>query len=449
MKRRRKSKTIIPTFLASLIILYLGTLVFLLNTNTRQSLQILPLNVNETVATDSIKLSHTQQNDLLLTTPFYIYEELDWLDETHHVTTVGNHTFREWIELSAEERNFEMKHDDDLKFYVAATRHPMRVENPEDAKLFVVPMLTSYIATNYLYKDERVRICRNNICGRDLLFFADELLQNSTWFQKSQGKDHFVLVTSLLWQHHHKLERWKYEHMERCNILQFGEGDDAWNKKHDRISFNTFYVGSRCPSIPFQEKKFDIAMIADLRFRFKDEGTTKRFQDRRNICNWTKSSTFTSKYSMSICGKGAQCPSLANSRLGWHPRGDTISANRLFDTLLSGTIPIFTDELQLRSHQNFIRWDMLSYFIQMGPNKTQDYFLEALDAVLKNSTDMNEKTKNIIENRDLFDWDTLVPFDVYMYMLQSHLWPHTRISTSKYSALILPPITTSSTTRPT
>ena len=53
--------------------------------------------------------------------------------------------------------------------------------------------------------------------------------------------------------------------------------------------------------------------------------------DRRNVCKWASG-----RYSMDICGEGSQCPALGQARLGFHVRGDSISANRLFDTLLSG-----------------------------------------------------------------------------------------------------------------
>ena len=37
--------------------------------------------------------------DPLLSVPFYFYKDFDWLSESSSAT-VGNYTFREWIELS-------------------------------------------------------------------------------------------------------------------------------------------------------------------------------------------------------------------------------------------------------------------------------------------------------------------------------------------------------------
>ena len=52
---------------------------------------------------------------------------------------------------------------------------------------------------------------------------------------------------------------------------------------------------------------------------------------------------------------------------------------------------------------------MISYFANVE-NKTD--FLDHMDKNLSNKTDIMVKTKNVLENRDLFDWQTLVPFDI-------------------------------------
>lgn len=164
------------------------------------------------------------------------------------------------------------------------------------------------------------------------------------------------------------------------------------------------------------------------------------FQDRRNICNWTDTADFKSKYSMGVCGHRNQCPSLSNARAGFHVRGDTFSANRLFDTLLSGTVPIFTLDEHFSSHHSFIDWKKLVYFIRLGEGGSNETsFRRQIDVILSGEKKLEEKTRDVVANRDLFDWDTLVPFDAYMYMFQAHLWPETRVNSSKYSGIILPP----------
>jgi len=101
----------------------------------------------------------TNSLDLMLRVPYYIYNELDWLAEGS-VTTIGNHTFQDWIQLSSEDRNLSSKHDDDIKLYLAATKHPMRVLYPEEAKLFLVPSITSLLQIEHIYGEKNFRMCR-------------------------------------------------------------------------------------------------------------------------------------------------------------------------------------------------------------------------------------------------------------------------------------------------
>ena len=75
-----------------------------------------------------------------------------------------------------------------------------------------------------------------------------------------------------------------------------------------------------------------------------------------------------------LCGKGVQRPALSNVRLGFHVRGDWISANRLFDTIQSGTVPMFTRKAQYYSaQQRFIDWEPLSLFIPMGVDEEESW----------------------------------------------------------------------------
>ena len=96
------------------------------------------------------KSSIYNSTDLLMSVPFYIYSEMDWLSE-ESLTTIGNYSFLDWLQLSAEQRQLPHKHDGDIKLYIAATQHPMRVYDPEEAKLFIVPSLTSLLQMNVVY----------------------------------------------------------------------------------------------------------------------------------------------------------------------------------------------------------------------------------------------------------------------------------------------------------
>jgi len=84
-------------------------------------------------------------------------------------------------------------------FYITATNHPMRRERPEDAKLFLVPTLSTYIAWSIMYGSTDTLVCNNGVCSRDLLVQADNVLEDSKGFQRSQVSNHIVLMTSLHW----------------------------------------------------------------------------------------------------------------------------------------------------------------------------------------------------------------------------------------------------------
>ena len=120
------------------------------------------------------------------------------------------------------------------------------------------------------------------------------------------------------------------------------------------------YVGSKCESVvTFKDKTDDLAMIVSLRLEGKSKRPildNKNFQDRRNICKWANITTFKSKHSMSICGIGIQCPALSNALLVFNFHVDSISANQLFDAILSDTVPVLTLLGQFQYHQQFIDW---------------------------------------------------------------------------------------------
>jgi len=278
------------------------------------------------------------------------------------------------------------------------------------------------------------------------LHFCDSILANSKWFRNSSGSDHIILLNSFFW------EAWakkRFVNFRKCNALLPEQGTTKIHKyiDKDRIGFNTFYDGNKCSLVPFKDKIYDVALIATMWSMVKKNGILtkrikeehiKKFEDRRKICKWTRNDVFQKKYSVSVCGNGAQCPFLAQSRVGFHPRGDTFSANRLIDTILTGTIPIFTLKEQYFSHQNFIDWDMLGYFIGMGESGADQHsFTNQLSFILDDKTLLQRKTEIVLENRDLFDWDTITPFDTYMYKFQTKIWPETKVNSTMYSALIL------------
>jgi hypothetical protein len=150
-------------------------------------------------------------------------------------------------------------------------------------------------------------------------------------------------------------------------------------------------------------------MVASLHSDIKDLQKKSRFQSRRDICNWFSRAT---NYSVSHCGQGAQCPALSQARYGFHVKGDTLGANRLQDTILSGTVPIFTHPDQYKVLPNFIPWKALSEFVNVT---TYESFTASLDAILSQPPEVYEtKRQLVLQWRDAVDVTTKVPFDLYM-----------------------------------
>eukprot|EP00980_Cylindrotheca_fusiformis_P031335 scaffold26197_cov201-Cylindrotheca_fusiformis.AAC.1 len=130
------------------------------------------------------------------------------------------------------------------------------------------------------------------------------------------------------------------------------EAKDLFPNPGFRHTFTSYYVGSGCELS--EEKPYDVAMIASLK-------GNPAFKDRKNICKWLSSSNSTAK--VSVCGRGAQCPALAQSKFGLHAPGDTWGSQRLMDTILSGSVPIFTHVNQYEIAGHWIDWSQLSYYL--------------------------------------------------------------------------------------
>lgn len=376
---------------------------------------------------------------LVLGAPFYVYEELLWLDEA---TVIGEVSLKESIE------RLNYKHSDDYWFLAAALRHPMRTRDPEKAKLFVVPTLLNEFVTQLIglnglcfegmcdqellnFTDmvfgnsswfkrygEKQGICYRGLCSpKKLINHADEILGKSPWFRRNRGNDHIVVAS-----HSASSSFAKTKNIVQCHAITHELRN--WNHP-DRVAIPKIIVGSPCDKA---EKAFDFAMIASI----KD---TETFKSRKNICNWMNHNQ--SRYNMSVCGSGQQCPALAQSRFGFHVRGDTYGSNRLMDTLLSGTVPIFTHKEQYDVLPDWIDWEKLSYFADVTGDRNA--FLSSIDDIQADQYGYEQKLEAIVANRDLFDWKTLTPFDTTMYMLLCHLEPEycRENDESPYSALIL------------
>eukprot|EP00980_Cylindrotheca_fusiformis_P023636 scaffold10699_cov67-Cylindrotheca_fusiformis.AAC.1 len=121
--------------------------------------------------------------DLLLSVPFYVYEDLSWLNATFVGRPVSE------VAYSSKENATSFKHGDDYWFIVSSLRHPMRTHNISEAKIFFVPLLLNFLDEEMYYKGP---LCSNGRCDWDLLMHTQEQLRKSPAFQKYPDR-HFVV----------------------------------------------------------------------------------------------------------------------------------------------------------------------------------------------------------------------------------------------------------------
>ena len=107
------------------------------------------------------------------------------------------------------------------------------------------------------------------------------------------------------------------------------------------------------------------------------------------------------------------------------------------DTLLSGTVPIFTHDEQFAILPQWIDWKLLSVQVNVS---SKSEFQAGIKHILDH-VDYEEKRSHALANRDLLDWRTGIAFDVYMFMFQRQILPETVksevMNPYNFSALII------------
>jgi hypothetical protein len=382
----------------------------------------------------------SSSSNLLLSVPFYIYEGWGVGDEYPNTILHMNRKKFDIRDLdprgvpihSKKERR--TKHADDYYMAMAARDHPMRVMDPSLAKLFYVPTPFNILMEGSFYKKVN-RVClyqkhKFNVCNKDAIQLVNAELGKSPWFQRHEGRDHILVAShwmwTTIWQWH--VGTWDIQNIHKCNAIDFEGQLVTKTNRTDRIYFPSYYVGKRCRLPVSTRKTQKFAMITTL--ERTDIG--KIFEDRTNICKWVPD-----QYPMKACGIGPQCPALAHAKFGFHAVGDTPGSNRLMDTILSHTIPIITRPEQYDVLPKWIDWDQISYFANVSD---KNVFMETLKQITSDKQTIQQKQEAVAQNQDLFDYQTIVPFDTYMYMFQIALFPETKRTnmTTPYSALILP-----------
>lgn len=350
------------------------------------------------------------QHNFMLSVPFYVYEELVW-----ETATWGGKSLDQWVVNSS-----NPKHTDDYWFMKAALEHPMRTKNISRARLFVIPTLNNVYDSRAFFKTKD--LCWNRLCNEKLVSHAGRFLLSAPSFQK-HPEAHLAVASHFA---HHKT--WWTNRLpssiktvlKASNVIGF---EDHNTNADGLLHLPKLHVAKGCQlETP---KTSDVAMIAT--FKPNDP----RFRHRELVCQWLSlmqnrtNSSSDDAAKVDICGPGQMCPALSQAKLGFHVRGDTLSSNRLLDTLLSGTIPIFTLPQQYNVLPDFIDWRKISYFINMETTKTVEDFSNQLLSILDNSSDYETKHNLVVQHKDLFDWKKMYPFDLYMYRLQIHLFPET------------------------
>lgn len=370
----------------------------------------------------------------LLQQPFYVYESLVWLENA----TLDGQTIRQHLEHGV----FTDKHGEDLWCLASALSHPLRTMDPERAQLFVVPSLISQISSRDHEYCLHISTTNNNnknntICDtHQLLDMIEIVLEQSPWFQRSHGADHVLVATHFLAPKVLPLHRT----LMQCHMIVMENRNFHHRHDSDRYMIPSYYMGNPCPSQPNDNsngdgdhetiKTADFVQVASMKPKYPT------FKSRRDICQWLQQSNHT----VQVCGTGQQCPALRQARFGFHARGDTFGANRLMDTILSGTVPIFTMKEQYQVLPDWIDWEAISVFATVSNRQA---FLRDVNGILTDTEQYQTKMAAIRANRDLFEWRNGVPFDTYMYMLWWHLQVqqgHTppSVVSSPFSILKLP-----------
>eukprot|EP00449_Zooxanthella_nutricula_P018377 CAMPEP_0198545368 /NCGR_PEP_ID=MMETSP1462-20131121/63849_1 /TAXON_ID=1333877 /ORGANISM="Brandtodinium nutriculum, Strain RCC3387" /LENGTH=421 /DNA_ID=CAMNT_0044275747 /DNA_START=84 /DNA_END=1348 /DNA_ORIENTATION=+ len=305
---------------------------------------------------------------------FYVYSGngwIDWMSMRCNGSSL-NEVVDPWV------GKIPFKHTDDYWFVKAALAHPGRVSNPEDADLFVVPAMLNFALEQMLWRKEQC--CVGDICNADLIIHTEMMLAQSPWFKRHGGKDHVIVCSHWACARtgisKHNLDPFK--NIQACNTVAFEEN----SMRGDRCRIATTLVGRGCQDAPSEyggsatiDRNATVVMVASM------HAERSKFQQRRDICKWAEhASHVIGSFTISRCGPGPQCPAVAQARFGFHVRGDTLGSNRLIDYILSGTVPIFTDERQYDILPPFVPWRNMSFLIDASD---EDEFVDAIGGIMQ------------------------------------------------------------------
>jgi hypothetical protein len=250
--------------------------------------------------------------------------------------------------------------------------------------------------------DSTNKFCFRKETSYRLFRQVHRFLGKTEYFTRSEGKDHVIVLSH--WQSRDL--PFRLFHIYQCNSINFENELPLATNKFPRVRLPAFYVGKPCPHVPLTNKTSDFAMVATLK-------KIPTFVDRRNICHWLSENDHNGQpYSVSHCGKGDQCPALSQARYGFHARGDTWGSNRLMDTIMSRTVPIFTSEEQYKILPPFFPWREISYTVNVTNRKS---FRESMKDIMdRPESEYLEKQRLIEKNMHILDHRQPYQFDRFM-----------------------------------
>jgi hypothetical protein len=239
---------------------------------------------------------------------------------------------------------------------------------------------------------------------------VNNALGESEYFQRSNGTDHLVVLSHF---YARKVPH-QYTNLFQCNTLGFEDEIPEAAMPFDRLRSPGFYVGNPCPAVA--EKTHDFAMIATFKHNLTNVWKIQKlaFQSRADVCEWLGSDHRVSK-----CGPGDQCPALAQARYGFHVRGDTWGSNRLMDTIMSRSVPIFTAPEQYDILPKFYPWKDVSYSVNVSNRESFTKDIE--DLLGRPESEYQEKLRLIEENMHLLNHSQRFQFDGHMAELARQL----------------------------
>lgn len=390
------------------------------------------------------KKIHFETSTNLFTIPFYIYENEILRNKTiYNFTEICLNYFElqmsknitgldhckdveTFDHIYEKEIFFKENHQFDYYFINSALSHPLRTKNASDAKLFIVPTLLSEALFTKIYNKE---VYENRFHQR--LVNLNSALGSSEWFQNSNGKDHVSIITSFSaedifncgtpkWKQAKHCEQKLTRNIASCNMIQWYEGGGLQKKYiyhelgSERFALPTMYVSKGC-NVKQVNKTNDLTFVGALYRKNKRCGNCNfRLRFRRDGATWVKNSI----WNYTVFGYGQKCPTLSQALIGMHFPGDSPSASRLGETILSVTVPVFTTKEQYESVPDWINWNKISYFADI---KNMTLFDKNMNEILSNRTDILMKTSHLESSKKLFDWTTAMPFEMYMVSLPKFL----------------------------